>query len=131
MINLIMPLDFVDLWTVLLIVMLTLLFRAMIGPRNLPPGPKGLPFIGAMLQFRDPKNLHKDFMSLSKRYGEVFSYYKGRQLFVVLNSYSSIREVLQTRGGDFGGRPLGPFESSRKLQVRKSMYRLSVYANYF
>ncbi len=105
-----------DIWTILLMIIVTLLVRKLIGPQNLPPGPRGLPFLGAMLQFRDPKNLHKDFTELSKKYGEVFSLYMGRQLFVVLNSYGSIKEAFQNRGGDFSGRPAGPFQSSRQWQ---------------
>ena len=42
-------------------------------PRNLPPGPVGLPIIGASYLLTN--NLHLDFVKLGKKYGNVFSLY--------------------------------------------------------
>ena len=84
-----------DIWVILLVAIITLLVYTLQGPKNVPPGPRGFPLIGAMLQFQNYKNLHKDFIILSKKYGDVFSFYMGRKLCIVLNSYSSITEAFQ------------------------------------
>ena len=82
-------------------------YKMFSGPRNLPPGiwtknfsikiffenwrcgnihmvlrilgPVGRPLIGAFGEIKDPKNIHKDFMRLGQKYGDVFSIYIGNK----------------------------------------------------
>ena len=42
-------------------------------------GPVGRPLIGAFGEIKDPKNIHKDFMRLGQKYGDVFSMYIGNK----------------------------------------------------
>jgi hypothetical protein len=45
-------------------------------PRNLPPGPVGLPVIGAAYKLSRSWEFHyNDFLRLGKQYGDVFSLY--------------------------------------------------------
>ena len=46
---------------------------------NVILGPVGLPLVGAFREIKDPKNIHKDFMRLRQKYGDVFSMYMGRK----------------------------------------------------
>ena len=69
------------------------------------PGPFPLPVIGNLHLLGE--DLHKDFVSLSKRYGEVFAIYLGSQRFVVVSGARSIKEVLIEKGPHFAGRPSG------------------------
>ena len=72
------------------------------------PGPFPLPIIGNLHLIG--KNVHKDFVSLSKQYGEVFAIYFGSQRFVVVSGAKSIKEVLIEKGTHFAGRPQGSFK---------------------
>ncbi|CAL1591059.1 unnamed protein product [Knipowitschia caucasica] len=48
---------------------------------------------------------HLLFTRISKRLGPLFALHLGSQYTLVVNSYDLAREVLQTRGKDFAGRP--------------------------
>ena len=51
-------------------------------PKNLPPGPWSLPFIGYNFK---PGLIHEAYTDLAKKYGPIFSLKRGSFLFVVLN----------------------------------------------
>ncbi|KAK7102926.1 cytochrome P450 2B5-like [Littorina saxatilis] len=73
-------------------------------PPGLPPGPgTALPVLGHLhLLEKDPR---KKFSEWREKYGDVFSFYRGGQLVVVLNGYQAIRDALVKHGQDFSGRP--------------------------
>ena len=50
-------------------------------PKNLPPGPRGLPLIGAIHLLSD--KFHLDCEKISKQYGDIFSMYMGRRLVLI------------------------------------------------
>ena len=60
------------IWTVVISV---LLWQLLARPRGIPPGPRGLPLIGNAHQLSQA--IHKDFMKLGEKYGEIFSFYIG------------------------------------------------------
>ena len=61
-----------------------------IGKRKLPPGPFPLPFIGNTLEML--KNPHDPFGKLTKRYGDIFTFYQPAGRVVVLNNANLIRK---------------------------------------
>ncbi|XP_030843486.1 cytochrome P450 2J6 [Strongylocentrotus purpuratus] len=65
-------------------------------PKNLPPGPTGLPLLGVAWQIfkggSDPLAL---FASWSKKYGEMVSFYVGPKPIIILNSYPVIFEAFR------------------------------------
>ncbi|XP_038044902.1 cytochrome P450 2U1-like [Patiria miniata] len=63
-------------------------------PRNLPPGPTGLPFIGYLPKLALQGDEYKSLALLANTYGDVFSFNLGGQLVVVLNSYEAIKKAL-------------------------------------
>ncbi|XP_031549431.1 cytochrome P450 1A1-like [Actinia tenebrosa] len=70
---------------------------------SLPPGPWGLPIIGAA--FRIGSDNYKDFLKLSEEYGDVYSLYIGSRLAVVLNGSEAIHDALVKNSLVFAGRP--------------------------
>ncbi|KAG9483786.1 hypothetical protein GDO78_009615 [Eleutherodactylus coqui] len=60
-----------------------------------PPGPKGLPFLGNILQ-------------MSKEYGNVFSVQYFWKKYVVLNGFEAMKDVLIDRSEDIADRPRFP-----------------------
>ncbi|PVD29050.1 hypothetical protein C0Q70_11647 [Pomacea canaliculata] len=73
--------------------------------RCLPPSPgRPLPFIGHLhvLRGSDPREI---FAGMRKKYGDIFSFYAGSRLIVVLNGYSAIHEALVKKCDVFSARP--------------------------
>ncbi|MGD9854374.1 MAG: cytochrome P450 [Planctomycetaceae bacterium] len=67
--------------------------------RRLPPGPKGLPFIGNLLDFRkDPTGF---LTSLARDYGDIAHFRLGRHHAYQLNHPDYIRDVLVTQSASF------------------------------
>ena len=89
----------------LTVFLLSLLWlRAARRPSGIPPGPvPALPVLGHLhLLEKDPRN---KFTEWRKKYGDVFSFYQGPQLIVVLNGYKTIREALVKNADAFSSRP--------------------------
>jgi len=76
--------------------------RASIRPRNFPPGPPCIAFLGS-LPYLDVRNLSKSFIKLKEKHGDIFSVFIGRTPVVVLNSFKVIKEVFDRP--EFSGRP--------------------------
>ena len=86
--------------TVLLLVRL-LVRRAGLPPVNLPPGPRGVPFLG-FLPFLD-HDFHLTLTRLSQRFGPVYQIFLGGKRVVVLSDARLVREAF--RQPVFSGRP--------------------------
>ncbi|KDO37865.1 hypothetical protein CISIN_1g021726mg [Citrus sinensis] len=70
----------------------------------LPPGPRGLPFIGNLHQF-DYSNPQNYFWRLSKQYGPMVSLRLGSVPILVVSSAKMAEEVLKTHDLQFCSRP--------------------------
>ncbi|XP_046489538.1 cytochrome P450 307a1-like [Neodiprion pinetum] len=68
-------------------------------------GPSGLPFLGCLHLLGGPGGPFQAFTEMSRKYGEIYTLKLGSFRCVVVSSYRLIKEVLVTRGKDFGGRP--------------------------
>ncbi|KAK7924227.1 hypothetical protein PG985_006281 [Apiospora marii] len=73
-------------------------------PRNYPPGPPALPFIGNVHHFATTKTFLK-FAEWRAEYGEIIGLQAGPGHLVVLNSARMARELLDKRGSIYSGRP--------------------------
>ncbi|ELT87767.1 hypothetical protein CAPTEDRAFT_135570 [Capitella teleta] len=79
------------------------------------PGPKGLPFIGNVHQI----NRLQPWVTVSdwgKQYGPLMKINFLGQVVIICNTFDSVREMLDTKGKDFGGRERG----FRSTMVTKS-----------
>ncbi|XP_015111037.1 cytochrome P450 307a1 [Diachasma alloeum] len=68
-------------------------------------GPKSLPVIGSLHLLGGPEGPFAAFTRLAKEYGDIYEIQLGVAKCVVVSSYSLLREVLISKGNDFGGRP--------------------------
>ncbi|GAV09789.1 hypothetical protein RvY_19273 [Ramazzottius varieornatus] len=73
--------------------------------RNIPGGPRGVPFIGYAPFFgRNPQD---KFLTFKEKYGKMFSIYLGPRLTIVLNDYEAVKEAFLGQAEIFSGRSPG------------------------
>ncbi|XP_042680434.1 cytochrome P450 1A4 [Centrocercus urophasianus] len=68
-----------------------------------PPGPRGLPVLGSVLELR--KDPHLVLTQMSRKYGDVMEVTIGSRPVVVLSGLETIRQALVRQAEDFMGRP--------------------------
>ncbi|KAG6921294.1 cytochrome P450 family 2 subfamily A member 13, partial [Chelydra serpentina] len=78
-------------------------WRQMQGRGKMPPGPTPLPLVGNLLQV-ELSDMRKSLMTLSGRYGPVYTLHLGPRRVVVLCGYQAVTEALLDQAEDFGGR---------------------------
>nr|XP_054773838.1 steroid 17-alpha-hydroxylase/17,20 lyase-like [Lytechinus pictus] len=85
---------------------ISLALWTIVRPRNFPPGPRGLPVIGSLLDLND--NLEVVFQRWGKQYGDIFGFKMGEHWMVALNHQEVIKEALLKQSVQFAGRPKLP-----------------------
>ncbi|NXG26086.1 CP1A5 protein, partial [Grallaria varia] len=68
-----------------------------------PPGPRGYPILGNVLELR--KDTHLTLTKLSQKYGDVMEIRIGMRRVLVLSGLETIKQALIKQGEDFMGRP--------------------------
>ncbi|XP_069035463.1 cytochrome P450 2J4-like [Lepisosteus oculatus] len=86
-------------------------------PKDFPPGPMGLPFLGNIWDF-DAAKPHLYMAKLAEKYGDVFTIRLGTR-FVIVNGYKLVKEVLVHQGGSLTDRP--PFAMGDELTKNQGL----------
>ncbi|XP_062411727.1 cytochrome P450 2J2-like [Sardina pilchardus] len=76
-------------------------------PKNFPPGPWSLPFIGDVHHI-DIAKIHLQFAQFAEKYGRIFSVRFFGPRLVVLNGHKLVREMYVHQGENFADRPALP-----------------------
>ena len=76
-------------------------------PKGLPPGPAVFPVVGSypFLKQLQGRLSHEVHLEASKKYGNIFSFKIGQQLFVVLTGYDAVYQALVKQADVFSDRP--------------------------
>uniref|UniRef100_H3BY93 Cytochrome P450, family 2, subfamily AD, polypeptide 2 n=1 Tax=Tetraodon nigroviridis TaxID=99883 RepID=H3BY93_TETNG len=77
-------------------------------PRNFPPGPWALPFVGNIFTGVDFKTVEKFAVQLSQKYGPVFSLRRGNERMVYITGHKMVKEALVNQLDSFVERPVVP-----------------------
>ncbi|NXT35482.1 CP2J2 protein, partial [Pelecanoides urinatrix] len=79
-------------------------------PKDFPPSPFSLPFLGhiRLMNFSNPLIT---VQKLTEKYGDIFSIRLGREQFVFVNGLQMVKEVLVNQGENFIDRPEIPVDS--------------------
>ncbi|XP_063057372.1 cytochrome P450 2J2-like [Engraulis encrasicolus] len=75
-------------------------------PKDFPPGPWSLPFIGHLHLLTDFSKAHLQFAKFAGRYGNIFNFRLFGPRLVVLNGHKLVKEVYQ--GDNIADRPVVP-----------------------
>lgn len=94
----------VGLVVIYIVVSVVLFSLKSLPPKNYPPGPPSLPFIGNVHHFATGR-LHDRFTEWRETYGDIVGLKAGPTNIVVLNSAEVARELLEKRGNICSGRP--------------------------
>ncbi|KAB2573838.1 Cytochrome P450 monooxygenase patH [Lasiodiplodia theobromae] len=89
---------------VLVIYLLGRYYVAAQRPKNFPPGPPTLPFIGNLHQI-PASRAYLRWEEWKKEYGSIIGLKLGSQNAIVLNSYKAVAELFDKRGGIYSSRP--------------------------
>lgn len=77
------------------------------APKNFPPGPWSLPFIGDLHHIENGR-IHLQFSQFAEKYGKVFSLRILGSRIVVLDGYKLVKEVYLRHDDSLAGRPVLP-----------------------
>ncbi|KAI4896291.1 hypothetical protein NFI96_014793, partial [Prochilodus magdalenae] len=88
---------------VFLVVLMLVKYLSDVRPKNLPPGPLPLPFIGNVLSlnFRDPV---VSFSEISAKYGELTTLYLGNEACILMSGYKCLKEAFVEQADIFADR---------------------------
>ncbi|KAK7092781.1 cytochrome P450 2J4-like [Littorina saxatilis] len=76
------------------------------SPKNMPPGPMGLPLIGNLLQLRAAGSNQLELLKKwRQQYGDVFAIRLGSKNLVFISDYKILQETFVKNGDIFSGRP--------------------------
>ncbi|XP_063056817.1 cytochrome P450 2J4-like [Engraulis encrasicolus] len=110
-------LDLTDIKSVLLFLSIfVLLFDYLKNkpPKNFPPGPRSLPFIGHLHHQTDFSKVHLEFAKFAEIYGPVFHFRLFGPRLVVVYGHKVVRELYVNQGDNFADRPTGiPFHEDK------------------
>ncbi|XP_065594159.1 cytochrome P450 2J2-like isoform X2 [Cyrtonyx montezumae] len=79
-------------------------------PKNFPPGPFSLPFVGNV-QFMFASDPLAATQKITEDHGDIFSMQVGSQSFVIINGLQLMKEALVTQGENFMDRPEIPMNA--------------------
>ncbi|XP_030626552.1 cytochrome P450 2J3 [Chanos chanos] len=108
--NFVQLFDWIDIKSILMFSAVFLLLADYLRnkpPKNFPPGPRSLPFIGDLHRI-DPRKVHIQLTKFAEEYGNVFSVRFFGPRIVVLNGYKLVKEVYIQQGEVLVDRPSLP-----------------------
>ena len=90
--------------------------------RHLPPGPRGLPFIGNYLDLRDAEAVRHKALAWKAQYGDIFYTKIGGSDWIWLSSPKVVKELMDKRSAIYSSRPPNPLAQDVASAGRRQLF---------
>ncbi|KAJ4365626.1 hypothetical protein N0V83_008246 [Neocucurbitaria cava] len=102
----------------------SLVSTSLIDPRRrkLPPGPKGLPFVGNLFDFADTEAQRSKVIDWHKQYGDVFYTKIGGTDYIWLSSPKAVKDLMDKRSSIYSSRSSAPLAQDVASAGRRQLF---------
>lgn len=90
--------------------------------RHLPPGPKGLPFIGNLLDLADTEKVREKAIEWHRQHGEIFYTKIGGADYIWLSSPHVIKELMDKRSAIYSSRAPSPMAADTVSGKQRQLF---------
>ncbi|KAF1843736.1 cytochrome P450 [Cucurbitaria berberidis CBS 394.84] len=90
--------------------------------RKLPPGPKGLPFVGNLFDFADTEAQRAKVIEWHKQYGDVFYTKIGGTDYIWLSSPKAVKDLMDKRSSIYSSRSPAPLAQDVASAGRRQLF---------
>lgn len=90
--------------------------------RHLPPGPRGLPFIGNLLSLTDEEAIRDIATTWAKKYGDVFYTKIGGSDWIWLSSPRAVKDLMDKKSAIYSSRPPVPLAQDVASAGRRQLF---------
>ncbi|KAK8196771.1 hypothetical protein M8818_006938 [Zalaria obscura] len=90
--------------------------------KHLPPGPRGLPFVGNFFDFSDDQLVPQKAQRWAQKYGDVFYTKIGGSDYIWLSSPQSIKDLMDKRSSIYSSRPPAPLSQDVASGGRRQLF---------
>lgn len=90
--------------------------------KNLPPGPRGLPFLGNFIPLSNAETFRFQAQKWAKQYGDVFYTKMGGADYIYLSSPTAVKELMDKKSGIYSSRPPAPLASDVASAGRRQLF---------
>ncbi|OAG38046.1 hypothetical protein AYO21_07768 [Fonsecaea monophora] len=90
--------------------------------KHLPPGPRGLPFLGNFFEMSKAETFRFQAQKWAKEYGEIFYTKMGGADYIYLSSPTAVKELMDKKSGIYSSRPPAPLASDVASAGRRQLF---------
>lgn len=90
--------------------------------RHLPPGPKGLPFVGSMFDLADTELVRDKAIAWRKQYGDIFYTKIGGADYVWLSSPKVVKDLMDKKSSVYSSRAPAPLAQDVASAGRRQLF---------
>ncbi|RMZ70293.1 O-methylsterigmatocystin oxidoreductase [Pyrenophora seminiperda CCB06] len=90
--------------------------------RHLPPGPRGLPFVGSLFELSDTEAVRHKVQAWHRQYGDVFYTKIGATDYMWLSSPQAVKDLMDKRSSIYSSRPPSPLAQDVASAGRRQLF---------
>ncbi|CBX98111.1 similar to cytochrome P450 [Plenodomus lingam JN3] len=90
--------------------------------RKLPPGPKGLPFVGNLLEFANTETQRDKVIAWHKQFGDIFYTKLGGTDYIWLSSPTAVKDLMDKRSSIYSSRAPSPLAQDVASAGRRQLF---------